>query len=459
MGCLKLENSGILKGMKKTTIKLLLLFLGLTLGMASTAGWAQADTYSLVPAQFSLEGDSENRLLDADPRFGPKVIFDLFNEGNQAALIELLSESPSPYAVTRALIISYLTEESIGFLRSYAFEQGQPDENLSDAELTALMNSPLAESDIQRLASWMRLLNEPGLIGAGSEADAFAISRLFLRNEIRSLDIPFRGGQIELLKQIQFITDITGDRLEFLLDVWMVLQNSPQLTSDAKDGISQLISMVAMADTVSTQVKKDLILEQFGIPVGNGFLNAQYGVIYIVLKSVPDHLRGNLRQVVTLQTLRPGNDPTSNVAGLYTARRIAVRVSLNLEAFTGTFQHEIGHLAWDTVLTFQQRNQYSQLYNQSQEGTIDFVSDYAMTNALEDYAEVFQAYMDDSIGWTERTERSSILRQKLALVASPLMPFVYETISNSGTIRIQRATVVFQSGLPNLSTPLGWERI
>jgi len=440
-------------------VKFGILFLGLMLGMASTAGWAQADIFSLAPAQYTLEGDSEGLLLDVDPRFGPKVLLDLFTAGDQATLVELLSESPSPYAATRALILSFLTEESIAFLQSYAFEQGQPDVNLTNAELVALFNSPLANSDIQRLASWTRLLNQPTLVGAGNGADGFVLTRLILRNEIRSLDIPFRGGQIELLKQIQFMTDIEGDRLEFLLDVWSVLQNSPQLTAEAEEGISQLISMVAMAETVSIQIKKDLILGEFGVPVGDGFLNAQYGVIYVVLKSIPDRLRGTLRQVVTLQTLRPGNDPTSNIAGLYTGRRIAVKVSLSLEAFTGTFQHEIGHLAWDTVLTFQQRNQYSQLYNQSQDGTLDFVSDYSMTNALEDYAEVFQAYMDDSIGWTQRSDRSNILQQKLMLVASPLMPFVYETISNSGTIRIQRATVGFQGGLPNLSTPLGWERI
>ncbi len=459
MGCLKLKKFGIFKSMKAINIKIVILFLGLTLGLASTAGWAQADAFSLTPAQFSLEGDDEGHLLDADPRFGPKVLLDLFIAGDQAALIGLLSESPSPYAATRALILSFLTDESIAFLQSYAFEQGQPDDNLSEAELTVLFNSPLANSDVQRLASWMRLLNEPELIGAGLGADEFELAHLKLTGEIRSLDIPFRGGQIELLRQIQALTNIEGDRLEFLLDVWVTLKLSPQLTNTAADGLSQLISMVAMADTVSTQIKKDLILEEFGVPVGNGFQNAQYGVIYVVLKSIPDRLRSTLRQVVTLQTLRPGNDPTSNIAGLYTGQRIAVKVSLGLEAFAGTFQHELGHLAWNTVLTFQQRNQYSQLYNQSQEGTIDFVSDYATTNALEDYAEVFQAYMDDSIGWTERTERSDLLRQKMALVASPLMPFVYETVAGLGGLRIQRARVMFQGGLPNLSTPLGWERI
>jgi len=78
------------------------------------------------------------------------------------------------------------------------------------------------------------------------------------------------------------------------------------------------------------------------------------------------------------------------------------------------------------------------------------VSDYAETNVNEDFAETFQAYMQNTPSWLERSAKDDVLRQKFVVVASALAPYVYLTQSGLSGPVIRRAGVPFRRGLPDL---------
>lgn len=441
----------IIKPMKHSAFRTTVLVFGFLFWLP-VVSWAQ-DAVGVLPVQFGLEGDADGRILDRDVRFDPRALLALAQENDELALQRLLLENPSPYAATRALILGLLTRNSVVFLRNYGFENGQPDPNLSGPELTALLNGPLSGADLQALAGGARLLSEPELVGAGSAAEPRQFSLISLNNELRDVGFGARQRR-DISPTIHNIVALTSQRKEFFLAQWLALRFS---VSGGSAGLSQLLTMVARDDGVSSANKQRLLLQELGVTASDGFSPAQYGAMYVVLKSVTSALRNQLRVIVTLKTLRPNNNPNSDIAGLYTFRQIGLLVSLDPAAMAETLEHELGHLAWDTLLNFSQQNRYRQLHAQSTEGTIDFVSNYAQTNALEDYADTFEAYMQNTVAWMARSDGNEILREKLSFVALVLSPYVFETRSDLVGLTVRKALVLFSSGLPKLSeTPL-WQ--
>jgi len=432
----------------------LLLFLAFGLLLAGTTGWAQADGVGLVSTRFGLDGDAAGLRLDPDARFNPQHLLDLAKADDAVSLQALLTDSPSAYAVTRGLVLALLGEESVAFLRAYAFENGQPDSRLSGPELTALLNSPLPQADLLQLAVWKRLLDAPDLIGGGGVLEQRQFDLIALGNELRDAGVAVRARR-DLIPALHAVVFLSAQRKAAFAPVWLSLKTGT--TDQLLEGVSQLLTLVALDDDVDPTAKQALMLEELNVSVGNGFSSPQYGAIYVVLKVIPVALRSQLNRIDTLQTLSPNTSPTSDVAGLYTFRRIGLKISLSQEAMAGVLQHEIGHLAWGTTLTVQQRNRYAELHAQSQAGSLDFVSDYAQTNASEDYAEVFQAYMQDTGAWLSRSRRNDTLRQKLALAAVPLSPFAYQTLSGLAGPQLRRASVSFMGGLPELGGQVVWQ--
>lgn len=438
-----------------TLVRVVAIMLALLLGSLAPV-WAQGDGVSVLPAAVGVEGDGDGRLLDPDARFAPQELLALAQAGEEAQLQALLLEAPSPYAATRGLILNLLGEASAQLLHDYAFEAGQVDPTLSDLELTALLNSALDEADLKQLARSSRVLLEPELVGAGAAAEDREFAYIALMNELRLAQVPVRQ-RLALSERLNGVVEVSTARKESLLQTWLDLR----LTASGATavGVSQLLTLVALDDDASIAAKQQLLSVELGVPVGQGFTSAQYGAIYVVLKALPAQLRDQLRRVVTLDTLSPNTSPLSDIAGLYTGRQIGLKVSLTPDAMAGVLEHEVGHLAWDTILSFQQRSQYGQLHNQSRKGTLDFVSNYAQTNPSEDYAETFQMYMQDTVGWIQRSENTPILRQKLALAALPLAPYAFETVAGLIGPQVRRASVSFQYGLPNVSVPPVWETL
>lgn len=418
-----------------------------------TLGWGQSDVVTVLPTAVGLEGDAAGQLLDPDPRHAPPALLALYRASDAAGLQALLVEGPSPFAATRALTLSLLGEESADFLRAYAFEGGAPDPALSGPELTALLNA-LPLEDARSLAVWDDLLNEPELVGAGAALEARAFQFIALGNALRASGLRARE-QRELIEPLRQAVFLTPERKAAFLPDW--LARNTGTTDRLEGGPSQLLTLVALDDGVEGQLKRGLIQSELGVPVGEGFSSAQLGAIYETLKVIPVALRNGLNRIDTLDVLSPSTPPTSDIAGLYTFRRIGLKVSLSPDGLVGTLQHELGHLAWDTMLTVQQRTRYGELYASSRKGTLDFVSNYAQTNAGEDYAEVFETYLQDTADWLARSAENDTLRQKLMLGAAPLLPFAYQTTSGLAGPQIRRATVAFRHGLPDLSPPLQWQ--
>lgn len=438
-----------------TLLRLVVIVLALLCGSLFPA-WAQSDGVSVSPVVVDVEGDGDGRLLDTDARFAPQALLELAQAGDDAALRALLVETPSSYAATRGLILNLLGDASAQFLHDYAFEAGQVDPALSALELTALLNSALGASDLAQLARSARVLLEPELVGAGAAAEDREFAFIALMNEVRLANATVRQ-RVALSAPLNAVVEIGTARKEALLEAWLGLRLTA--SGETAIGLSQLLTLVALDDDASISAKQQLLNVELGVPVGEGFTSAQYGAIYVVLKALPAELRDQLRRVVTLDVLSPSTSPLSDIAGLYTGRQIGLKVSLTPDAMAGVLEHEVGHLAWDTLLTFQQRSQFGQLHNQSRAGTLDFVSNYAQTNASEDYAETFQMYMQDTVGWIERSEKSQILRQKLAFAAIPLAPYAFETVGGLIGPQVRRAAVSFQNGLPNVAAPLVWETL
>lgn len=426
----------------------------LILALGGATGWAQADGIDVVPARFGFEGDAAGLRLDPDARFAPQRLLALAKAGDEAALQALLVDAPSPYALTRGLALALLGNTSVAFLQAYAFKDGQPDPALSGPELTALLNSPLPESDVLRLATWEHLLDNPELVGGGNALEQRQFDLIALGNALRDAGMAVRARR-DLTPALRAVVFLSPSRKALLSATWLTLNSGT--TDQSLVGVSQLLTLVALDAEVARETKQTLLRQELNVIVGDGFSSSQYGAIYVVLKVIPVALRNQLKRIDTLQTLSPGTSPTSDVAGLYTFRRIGLKISLSPEALAGVLQHEIGHLAWGTMLTLQQRNRYAELHAQSQAGSLDFVSDYAQTNASEDYAEVFQAYMQDTTAWLARSRDNDTLRQKLALVAAPLRPFAYQTLSGLVGPQLRRATVSYLEGLPDLAGPLEWE--
>lgn len=438
-----------------TLLRLVVIVLGLVCGSLLT-GWAQSDGVSVSPVAVGVEGDGEGHLLDSDARFAPQALLALAQAGDDASLRALLVEAPSAYAATRGLILNLLGAASAPFLHDYAFEAGQVDPALSALELTALLNSALDGSDLEQLARSPQVLLQPERVGAGAAAEEREFAFIALMNEARLAGISVRQ-RVALSAPLNGVVEIGAARREAFLETWLDLRLTA--SGETAVGLSQLLTLVALDDDVSIFTKRQLLNVELGVPVGEGFTSAQYGAIYVVLKALPAELRDQLRRVVTLDALSPNTSPLSDIAGLYTGRQIGLKISLMPDAMAGVLEHEVGHLAWDTLLTFQQRSQYSQLHNRSQEGTLDFVSNYAQTNASEDYAETFQMYMQGTVGWIERSGTSQILRQKLTFAAIPLAPYAFETVGGLSGPQVRRAAVSFQNGLPDVSDPPVWETL
>jgi len=433
--------------MKTRALRVVVVLL-LYLLVVPALGWSQADDVHPGPASFGLAGDAQGRHFDPDPRFDPAELLALASADDEEALRALLLDAPSAYALTRGLILTLLTEKSSAMLHQYAFELGQPDPDLSGLELTALLNSPLSERDLRALARWPRLLENPDLIGAGALAEQRRFDLISLNNELRDQGLDVRQ-RVALSGALRKTVLLDAARQEAFVALWLPLVTS--LAGQAAGGVSQLLSAVARDDGVSTEVKRRLIAGELGVRVVQGFSSGQYGAIYIVLKAVSPGLRNVLQEIVTLGSVNPNQSPFSDIAGLYRARQIALKTSLDPDAIAGVLEHELGHLAWATQLGLSQQGLYRQLHAQSQKRSLDFVSDYAETNVNEDFAETFQAYMQSTPNWLERSAKDDVLRQKFVVVASVLAPYVYLTQSGLSGPAIRRAGVPFRRGLPDLS--------
>jgi hypothetical protein len=439
----------------------LLLSLTLMLLVTGLSGLSQSDTIDVAPASIDLSGDVEGLRYDPDERFAFSVIFEHLNNQDEAAIIALLRDDPSPYEATRSTLFGVLNGfESLSvtasdFLHDYAFENGLPDEDLSATEFTALLNAALSVSDLIQLISWHQLLQSPDLIGGGTGIEQRQFDFFTLKTELQNhSNLRFRE-QLKFFTALEQSLFVTSARKETFWSTWLNLNRN--LTGTLKDGASQLLTLVALDEGVEGSIKRDLILSELGVSVGDGFKAAQYGPIYVVLKGTPLTLRNNLRQLVTLDIFNPSaaNNPDSNIAGQYSNRRIGLRTTLNERVTAEVLAHEIGHLAFATILTSAQRSEYSRLHNQSSGG--DFVTDYAQTNQNEDFADTFEEYMVDTVGWLGRDLTSDILRQKFAIVATVLGPYIYKTTSGLGGVQIQRAMVPCVNGLPNISGTINWE--
>jgi len=432
--------------MKTRALRVVVVLL-LCLLAVQALGWSQADDVHPGPASFGLAGDAQGRHFDPDPRFDPTQLLALAGADDEEALQALLLDAPSAYALTRGLIVALLTEKSSAMLHQYAFELGQPDPDLSGPELTALLNSPLSEQDLRALARWPHLLENPDLIGAGAVAEQRRFDLISLNNELRDQGLGVRQ-RVALSGTLRKTVLLDAARQEVFVALWLPLVTS--LAGQAAGGVSQLLSAVARDDGVSTAVKRRLIEGELGVRVVEGFSSGQYGAIYIVLKAVAPGLRNVLQEIVTLGAINPNQSPFSDIAGLYRARQIALKTSLDPDAIARVLEHELGHLAWATQLGLSQQGLYRQLHAQSQKRSLDFVSDYAETNVNEDFAETFQAYMQNTPSWLERSAKDDVLRQKFVVVASALAPYVYLTQSGLSGPVIRRAGVPFRRGLPDL---------
>jgi len=416
---------------------------------ASPALGQAADPVGVAPAQFGLDGDANGRRFEPDPRFALPALYALWEEGDERALQPLLVDAPSPYAATRGLLIGLLSAGSGDFLRDYAFEGDAPDPNLSGPELTALLNAPLPQDALERLATSARVLSDPALVGAGAALEAREFARLALLNALRASGLRVRQWRA-LVAPVAALAHIAPARKEAFFPVWFPLRGAA--------GGSQLLSLVASDADVSETLKRRLLADELGVPAAEGFSSAQYGAMYAVLKALPAALRDALRGIAPFERLRSsGRNPISEVAGVYSFREIGLRASLDAASTAEVLAHELGHLAWDVALGFEARARFQRLHRESVAGTLDFVSDYAQTNAAEDYAETFEAYLQDTVGWIERSEEKPVLREKLRLVAGVLAPFIYETRAGIVGPQVRRASTLFRGDLPRIEGEINWE--
>ncbi len=135
------------------------------------------------------------------------------------------------------------------------------------------------------------------------------------------------------------------------------------------------------------------IWNDFGILVmnngGAGFTDAQLTTIYNTLKLLPSALLRGTNAIVS---------EYSGAAGLAFPQVIVINSHPTITtSLSYVVLHENGH-ELDYALSFAARAPFDQLHNVSGNNPANYVSSYAMTNRLEDFAETFAAYTMDTTG-------------------------------------------------------------
>lgn len=106
------------------------------------------------------------------------------------------------------------------------------------------------------------------------------------------------------------------------------------------------------------------------------------------------------------------NAPLTEFYGLSAAHAIKLNCDLPMRRLREVFYHELGHVIYDELAEEQKTVFEKRVAAYALGGAPNYVTQYALTNADEDFADSFMMYMTRRDVFLEKAEKSVVLREK-----------------------------------------------
>lgn len=112
------------------------------------------------------------------------------------------------------------------------------------------------------------------------------------------------------------------------------------------------------------------------------------------------------------------NAPLTEFHGLSAAHAIKLNCGLPEKRFREVFYHELGHIVYNGFLPEQKKvfEKREEMY--AVNGAPNYITQYALTNADEDFADSFMIYMTRKEVFLEKAEKSAVLHKKYESIDS-----------------------------------------
>lgn len=110
--------------------------------------------------------------------------------------------------------------------------------------------------------------------------------------------------------------------------------------------------------------------------------------------------------------------PLTEFHGLSAASTIKLNCGLPEKRFREVFYHELGHTIYETLAEEQKKIFEKRVAMYAASGAPNYITQYALTNADEDFADSFMIYMTRREVFLEKAEKSAVLREKYDFLAS-----------------------------------------
>lgn len=118
------------------------------------------------------------------------------------------------------------------------------------------------------------------------------------------------------------------------------------------------------------------------------------------------------------------NAPLTEFHGLSAAGAIKLNCNLPLRRLREVFYHELGHVIYEKLAEEQKKIFEKRVAAYAANGAPNYLTEYAMTNPYEDFADSFMIYMTRKKVFREKAEKSPVLRAKYESINSHFETFV-----------------------------------